>query len=61
MPELDIPHGQSLRSAVDRQIIDQLQGDFPLCERPYAPPPNALVSAKTNCWSACNACSTTRC
>ena len=27
MPEID---------AVDRQIIDQLQGDFPLCERPYA-------------------------
>lgn len=22
--------------AVDRQIIDQLQGGFPLCERPYA-------------------------
>lgn len=22
--------------AVDRQIIDKLQGDFPLCERPYA-------------------------
>ncbi len=27
MPELD---------AVDRQIIDKLQGEFPLCERPYA-------------------------
>ncbi len=27
MPELD---------AVDRQIIDKLQGDFPLCEHPYA-------------------------
>ena len=27
MPDLD---------AVDRQIIDRLQGDFPLCERPYA-------------------------
>ena len=27
MPELD---------ALDRQIIDKLQGDFPLCERPYA-------------------------
>jgi len=27
MPELD---------AVDQQIIDKLQGDFPLCERPYA-------------------------
>ncbi len=27
MPEID---------AVDRQIIDQLQGEFPLCERPYA-------------------------
>ena len=27
MPEID---------AVDRQIIDKLQGDFPLCERPYA-------------------------
>ena len=27
MPELD---------AVDRKIIDKLQGDFPLCERPYA-------------------------
>lgn len=27
MPEID---------AVDRQIIAKLQGDFPLCERPYA-------------------------
>ncbi len=27
MPEID---------AVDRQIIDQLQGEFPLCEHPYA-------------------------
>jgi DNA-binding Lrp family transcriptional regulator len=27
MPELD---------AVDRQIIDKLQGDFPLCDQPYA-------------------------
>ncbi len=36
MPELDAPRGYSLRSAVDRQIIDKLQGDFPLCERPYA-------------------------
>jgi siroheme decarboxylase len=36
MLELDVPQGHSLRSAVDRQIIDQLQGDFPLCERPYA-------------------------
>jgi siroheme decarboxylase len=27
MPEID---------PVDRQIIDKLQGDFPLCERPYA-------------------------
>ena len=22
--------------AIDRAIIDRLQGDFPLCERPYA-------------------------
>ena len=36
MPEIDAPQGCSLRSAVDRQIIDELQGDFPLCERPYA-------------------------
>jgi siroheme decarboxylase len=36
MPEFDVPQGQSLGSAVDRQIIDKLQGDFPLCERPYA-------------------------
>ncbi len=27
MPELD---------AVDRQIIAKMQGEFPLCERPYA-------------------------
>lgn len=27
MPELDV---------IDRAIIDTLQGDFPLCERPYA-------------------------
>jgi siroheme decarboxylase len=36
MPEFDVPQGRSLGSAVDRQIIDKLQGDFPLCERPYA-------------------------
>ena len=36
MPEIEVPQGYSLRSAVDRQIIDELQGDFPLCERPYA-------------------------
>ena len=36
MLELDAPQGYLLRSAVDRQIIDKLQGDFPLCERPYA-------------------------
>ena len=36
MPELDVPQGHSLGSAVDRQIIDKLQGGFPLCERPYA-------------------------
>ena len=23
-------------TAVDRQIIDNLQGEFPICERPYA-------------------------
>ena len=36
MPDIEVPQGYSLRSAVDRQIIDELQGDFPLCERPYA-------------------------
>ena len=36
MPDIEVPQGCSLRSAVDRQIIDELQGDFPLCERPYA-------------------------
>ena len=36
MPELDAPQGCLLSSAVDRQIIDKLQGCFPLCERPYA-------------------------
>jgi DNA-binding Lrp family transcriptional regulator len=36
MPEIEAPRGYSLSSAVDRQIIDELQGDFPLCERPYA-------------------------
>jgi siroheme decarboxylase len=25
-----------LRGEVDRQIIDNLQGEFPICERPYA-------------------------
>lgn len=33
MPELD---------AVDRQIIAKMQGDFPLCERPYAAVAEAL-------------------
>ena len=36
MPEIEAPRGYALCSAVDRQIIDELQGDFPLCERPYA-------------------------
>ena len=36
MPDIEVPQGYSLRSAVDRQIIDELQGDFPLRERPYA-------------------------
>ena len=36
MPELDAPRGRCLLDAVDRQIIATLQGDFPLCERPYA-------------------------
>jgi siroheme decarboxylase len=36
MPEFDVPQRQSLGIAVDRQIIDKLQGDFPLCEPPYA-------------------------
>ena len=36
MPELSAPQEYSLRSAVDREIIDELQGGFPLCERPYA-------------------------
>ena len=33
MPEID---------AVDRQIIAKMQGDFPLCERPYAAVAEAL-------------------
>ena len=33
MPEL---------AAVDRQIIDNLQGEFPICERPYAEVANRL-------------------
>lgn len=36
MPELDAPQGHFLLDAVDRQIIAILQGDFPLCARPYA-------------------------
>ncbi|MGB4228307.1 MAG: Lrp/AsnC family transcriptional regulator [Candidatus Dechloromonas phosphoritropha] len=36
MPEIDTSQGVLLRSAVDRQIIDKLQGDFPLCDEPYA-------------------------
>jgi DNA-binding Lrp family transcriptional regulator len=36
MPELDVTQGHPPVSAVDRQIIDKLQGGFPLCERPYA-------------------------
>ena len=37
MPELD---------AVDRQIIAKMQGDFPLCERPYAAAAAALGIAE---------------
>jgi DNA-binding Lrp family transcriptional regulator len=36
MPELDVTQSHPPVSAVDRQIIDKLQGGFPLCERPYA-------------------------
>ncbi|MEN9479789.1 MAG: hypothetical protein RLZZ298_1184 [Pseudomonadota bacterium] len=36
MRELDAPQGYFLQGAVDRQIIDKLQGDFPICARPYA-------------------------
>lgn len=36
MPEFDVLQRHLLGSAVDRQIIDKLQGGFPLCERPYA-------------------------
>ncbi|MGB5208660.1 MAG: Lrp/AsnC family transcriptional regulator [Azonexus sp.] len=36
MPEFDVTQGHPPVSAVDRQIIDKLQGGFPLCERPYA-------------------------
>ena len=36
MPELDAPQGNFRLAAVDREIIDKLQGDFPLCEYPYA-------------------------
>jgi siroheme decarboxylase len=36
MPEIDATRGPALQSAVDREIIDKLQGGFPLCERPYA-------------------------
>jgi siroheme decarboxylase len=45
MPELAAPQRNFMLSAsqeyllrgeVDRQIIDNLQGEFPICERPYA-------------------------
>ena len=36
MPELEAPKGGLARAAVDREIIDKLLGDFPLCEYPYA-------------------------
>ncbi len=39
MPELD---------AVDRQIIAKMQGDFPLCERPYAAAAAALGVAEND-------------
>ncbi len=39
MPELD---------AVDRQIIAKMQGDFPLCERPYAAAAAALGIAEND-------------
>jgi DNA-binding Lrp family transcriptional regulator len=37
-----------LNDAIDRQIIDKLQGDFPICERPYAEAEHS-ASARTNC------------
>lgn len=39
MPELD---------AIDRAIIDTLQGDFPLCERPYAAAAERLGIGETD-------------
>ena len=36
MRETGTARGPALQSAVDRDIIDKLQGGFPLCERPYA-------------------------
>lgn len=36
MRNADARQGNGPSDAVDRQIIDKLQGDFPLCERPYA-------------------------
>ena len=36
MPDLDAPQGNFRLGEVDREIIDKLQGDFPLCEYPYA-------------------------
>jgi len=36
MREIAIPQGDFLQGAVDRKILAKLQGDFPLCERPYA-------------------------
>lgn len=36
MPELSVPQGDFMLGALDRLIIDKMQGDFPICERPYA-------------------------
>jgi DNA-binding Lrp family transcriptional regulator len=34
-------HPRRLNDAIDRQILAKLQGDFPICERPYAEAPRA--------------------
>ena len=47
MPDLDAPQGNFRLGEVDREIIDKLQGDFPLCEYPYAAAAESLDKVLT--------------
>lgn len=48
MPSQDPASTAPLLDAVDRALINQLQGDFPICEHPYARIANQLEITETD-------------